>query len=83
MNDFPTRPCLGCGYCCREARCLLGISTYGFGAGRTCPALHREGGIWRCALANVYHYELAIGEGCCSPLNSDRQRLAAAEREAR
>ena len=74
-------PCLGCGYCCKKATCMLGASLHGPQA--PCPELVFKDGKYRCRqvlnadptrLAQLIE-GLALGEGCCSPLNSDYQRL--------
>lgn len=44
----------------------------------------RTKGIWRCAVVELFpHYgtpdNLAVGEGCCCALNSDRQRIPSPE----
>jgi len=78
------RPCVGCGYCCQTAACALGASRHGPIA--PCPELRLVGDIWRCgpvldaiatdsARSTLLIEDLAIGEGCCSPLNSQRQEF--------
>lgn len=90
MALYPgSRPCVGCGYCCRQAQCMVGIRVYG--AATPCPGLVRvqrplvqAGYQYRCKLVldeqergdEKAALVLCIGEGCCSPLNSDRQRFA-------
>lgn len=66
---FPT--CVGCGYCCLQATCSLGVEVYG--TTYPCPALLWKGKQYRCKLANEYEDILYIGSGCCSPLNSWRK----------
>jgi hypothetical protein len=66
---FPS--CRGCGYCCHQATCSLGVSL--FGAIHPCPALIWDGEKYRCKLANDFEDALYIGSGCCSPLNSWRK----------
>ena len=80
----PYRPCVGCGYCCRKAQCTPSIRVYGIiPAG--CPALYFKDGRYWCQLADeekklpedqrwASKY-VAIGAGCCSPLNSDRVKV--------
>lgn len=78
-TDIPVKACVGCGYCCKKAPCALAVRV--FGATTSCPMLiwdevnHRywckackgDGG-----LRAEYRAQLYIGEGCCSPLNTDR-----------
>ena len=63
--------CLGCGYCCIEATCSLGVSI--FGTKHPCPSLFWSGEKYRCELASSHEDVLYIGSGCCSPLNSWRK----------
>lgn len=70
------RPCVGCGYCCRESQCMIGIVCYGLKD--VCPALYydQHKAKYRCKLVEVStqaREQLYIGAGCCSPLNSDRR----------
>ena len=67
--------CRGCGYCCLCTRCVLSL-TVGLDFERTdCAFLYFEEGRFNCALAfhKPYAESLAIGEGCCSSLNSYRK----------
>jgi len=79
LDELKPAPCIGCGYCCIKRQCRLSQQIYGeVDAG--CPAL-----VWRrkrylCRLASVRGpagkeicFDLSIGEGCCSTLNSWRQ----------
>lgn len=75
------KPCVGCAHCCRTAMCAVGFRVFGSVAGH-CPALTYKDGRYWCDLcrpsslvAGRYRKELFIGEGCCSPLNSDRQNI--------
>ena len=80
--DCPTKPCVGCGFCCKKSPCILSLKIYG--KVDVCPALiwdetnHRY---WckACQIAGKlgakYRAELYIGEGCCCGLNSDRQNI--------
>lgn len=63
--------CIGCGYCCIQSTCLLGVEV--FGGKYPCPALFWNGKQYRCKLANGCEEILYIGSGCCSPLNSWRK----------
>jgi hypothetical protein len=79
------RPCVGCGYCCSKAPCAAAQST-------EAPCKHlvaEEGRSW-CGLILMsppdvrrrLAVDLAIGEGCCSPLNRLRQeRISQLTRE--
>ena len=78
MDLYPgSRPCVGCGFCCRKAPCILASSSQ-----PPCSDLVEVDGRWRCGKVQDAHpearsillAELAIGAGCCSPLNSDRHR---------
>ena len=71
MDELLYRPCVGCGYCCKKATCVLGL-------GSPCAYLAQHDGRYWCSLiliGAVTDEELAIGAGCCSSLNSDRQRM--------
>lgn len=78
MDLYPgSRPCVGCGYCCRKAPCAFSPSDT-----PPCPELIEVDGRWRCgkvlrldgAAREILMDELAVGAGCCSPLNSDRRK---------
>ena len=68
---FPS--CIGCGYCCLEATCMLGV--YFFNTQYPCPALIWDFKQYRCQLAEQYGDDLYIGSGCCSPLNTWRKEV--------
>ncbi len=65
------KECVGCGYCCLKAQCAVSLDVYGPLA--RCKALYWNGSMYRCGLAKLWTEELAIGEGCCSSLNTWRQ----------
>lgn len=68
--------CVGSGYCCKTAICVVGQVHYKVGPTAQCPGLLHNGERYICALAGTYREELAIGEGCCSPLfNRDREAI--------
>lgn len=77
------RPCVGCGYCCKEAMCITGrIAALRKGkletllqAVEVCPFLYHDGERYLCELAEEMSFELCIGAGCCSPLNTNRQAM--------
>jgi len=74
----PRRPCVRCGFCCKQAPCHLG-------GGVPCVFLAEdpaEKGRYLCRqvteaptaeLRSRYERELAIGQGCCSPLFNDER----------
>jgi len=74
------RDCVGCGYCCRTAPCSTALS-YGAPSKSPCLFLTEDYGVNRCLLLlgagegrrQQLEEDLSIGEGCCSPLNSDRR----------
>jgi len=71
MEELPYRPCMGCGYCCKKATCV-------FGLGSPCAYLTQHDGRYWCSLILIGAMPdeaLDIGAGCCSSLNSDRQRM--------
>ena len=86
FDGVPVRPCLGCGSCCLTARCAISFEAEGkfykdpfeaLGEPKQCPWLYYKGGRHWCRIARKYKKELAIGEGCCSPLNSERKKFIA------
>jgi len=76
--------CLGCGYCCKKARCVASFvaeNTYHrdiLGTDTHCPFLYEENGKYRCNLAKYPRFAraLAMGAGCSSSLNSERRKYA-------
>ena len=79
------RKCVGCGYCCRKTPCGVVLGRPGgrkvprmYEDGQACPELRWDGKRYFCqlVLANPdMKHLLAIGEGCCSSLNSDRKKI--------
>lgn len=67
-----SKPCVGCGYCCIKVQCAP--SFFKYGEQKRCPALYWDGTCYRCKDIGEYGSYLAIGEGCCSPLNSWRRK---------
>ena len=73
-------------YCCKKARCVVSYIAEGYlegvspfdviGTDPKCPYLYWDGDKYRCKLAKdpKFAKELAIGAGCCSPLNSERRK---------
>lgn len=77
--NAPTRPCVGCGFCCLTAPCTASVRLYP--AAKKCPELRwdKDKNRYICRLMTLpddlgafYRSELYAGEGCCSPLNSWR-----------
>lgn len=65
-------PCNGCGFCCQQEVCELGILILG-STQAPCPLLHYEGGRTWCGAVMVNQPiqqklmdALGIGKGCCS-----------------
>jgi len=92
------RKCIGCGYCCQKAACILGAVSFvehATESGRVlshCPGLVKLYGRYWCSLMlNATGEErewvgdgvLAVGAGCCSPLNTQRSELLARRLEGR
>ncbi len=71
----PSRPCIGCGYCCWLAPCSYGVLAYG--PDGPCGGLvFKDGRHWCSAVEDdpILYIGLAIGEGCCcSSMNSWRR----------
>jgi hypothetical protein len=84
VRTFP--PCNGCGHCCLALACTEGRAAMAFrgqfpgegGNARVrCAYLFWGGDRYWCGLAGNSHIaeSLAIGEGCCQPLNSWRHNV--------
>jgi hypothetical protein len=75
FEEPPPRPCVGCGYCCLTAQCWFSIECFGE-LDDVCPSLVNDGERFRCAQVGSERLRqmVAIGAGCCSPLNSRRRR---------
>ena len=72
----PDVPCIRCGYCCTKATCDIGL-THGAEPTNCMFLIGNRPGEYSCLLVdkNVYpniKMHLAIGDGCCSSMNSDR-----------
>jgi len=65
---FPS--CIGCGYCCLQSTCSLGIHLWGIE--QPCFGLYWDGERYRCRLAIDFAEKLYIGCVCCSPKNHQR-----------
>lgn len=77
---YPTKECVGCGYCCIKTLCDAARRLYP--GARSCPQLLwiEEDNRYKCGLMMIagpvgqgYRAELYAGAGCCSGLNSWRQ----------
>jgi len=73
-----TKPCLRCGYCCKKATCSIGLA-HGAEPTNCMYLIGNEIGKYSCFLVDNMIYDhvdvdLAIGDGCCMPLNSDRKK---------
>jgi hypothetical protein len=66
------RHCVGCGYCCSKAPCPYSMLKYC--VAHPCPGLYWNGERYRCAHIDdpKLHREVAIGDGCCSTMNTWR-----------
>ena len=76
-------PCIGCGYCCKKARCWVSLHINGTDK-RPCPSLVFKDGRYWCEIVQTavgedkekIINELAIGGGCSSALfNSHREAM--------
>jgi len=73
--------CVGSGYCCWKAPCGEAMKVHPGLRGGPCPELRWNGERHLCGLIVDAGQErsqqlmgsLAVGEGCCSPLNSWRR----------
>lgn len=79
-EEAAIRPCVGCGYCCQKVTCIAGeIESARLGVkAHPCPFLYQRDRRYWCKLAEESRKTaegLAIGAGCCSPLNTQRRRL--------
>jgi len=74
MASLESRPCVGCGWCCLTDQCRESLQLHGYR--QRCPEVFWDGGLslYRCRLSSekTYRELLAMGEGCCAPLNSWR-----------
>jgi hypothetical protein len=74
--------CIGCGHCCKLARCYASVQIYGFGL-NICPALEeRSNGTYRCRLISIrggigefFKEWLCVGYGCTHHKNEDRLKI--------
>jgi len=66
--------CVGCGYCCLTAPCLVAVLRgVVLKHGVRCPYLYWGGTRYWCGLAGTMWWELDLEEGCCSSLNTWRK----------
>ena len=76
-KDGEIKPCVKCGYCCKKSTCPLGMQ---FGSPpENCSFLGGDKpGEYYCRFVteNIVpdaKTMIAVGEGCCSSLNTDRR----------
>ena len=66
--------CVGCGWCCLNDQCVESRILHGYK--RRCPEIFWDEALklYRCKLSGSQRMRLllAMGEGCCAPLNSWR-----------
>jgi len=75
-------PCLRCGHCCKVRSCPFGV--WDTEKDQCCHLVPLFDDRYSCAIydqilalpENEWFCAPAFGAGCCSSLNSDRQRLA-------
>ena len=74
MPALEPRPCVGCGWCCLTDQCRESLQLHGYR--ERCPEVFWDDdlSLYRCRLSSekTYRELLAMGEGCCAPLNSWR-----------
>ncbi len=80
------KPCVRSGYCCKQAPCAFGKWSE---LKHQCEHLQKdEEGRYECAIYDEivdkpgWEFNPAFGAGCCSPLNSDRDKIEADRRAA-
>ena len=84
-REAVVRPCVGCGYCCKKAPCVLASTLGRVKDGKCQELLFSEGRYW-CGLMlrapdlddhDEHWYKVALhaGAGCCSPMNSERRKF--------
>lgn len=76
--EMVVKPCVGCGFCCMQARCSLSVTYWPHAD--DCPALVWDDSRYKCKFAMVedgywFREKLYIGGGCCSPMNSWRTNV--------
>ena len=82
IDGVRARPCIGSGFCCKQAMCIVGVKVHGLISG-PCPSLVFDGERHWCGEVQKAQESkkqemidgLSIGAGCCSPLNSDRREM--------
>ena len=70
------KPCVKCGFCCIKATCHIGLS-HGANPTNCMFLVGNKPGEYSCFLADKEVYpdikmHLGIGQGCCEPMNTDR-----------
>lgn len=70
-------PCVRCGYCCKKSTCPLGIQFDSQPENCSYLGGNKIGEYFcRFVTENIVHDAktmIAVGAGCCSPLNTDRK----------
>lgn len=76
-ESWPVRSCVGCAFCCNQAPCLLAVINGWQVVGEPCSKLYHNGERYRCRAVEEreeWAGMLFAGEGCCSPLNTERRK---------
>jgi hypothetical protein len=80
-DEYPSRPCVGCGYCCISVPCYLSADG-GYWVDGQCEMLiwsEKDKRYWCQLIIDDPliggEYDLAVGCGCCSPLNTWRNNI--------
>jgi hypothetical protein len=74
--------CVGCGYCCKAAPCVAAVHRGRVSADGECLELVFDGERYRCNYIldppaegeEWWRRQLCVGAGCCSNLNSEREK---------
>jgi len=74
--------CVGCGFCCKKAACTAALSHGRVDDTGACLELTHDGTRYRCGFIlnppaeglDWWKSNLAIGEGCCCSLNTERKK---------
>jgi hypothetical protein len=75
------RPCVQCGFCCKQTTC--GAAEYDHTLSQCEALIENDDGTYSCGKYDEilempkFMWEMmpAFGAGCCSAMNSDRQRI--------
>jgi len=89
MDELAVKPCVGCGFCCKKARCAISFAAESAKdrpvlkihgkIPRTeseCPFLYKDTAKYRCFLAKqpIWAPLMDFGAGCCCSLNTERRK---------